>query len=60
MNVFQSDLNQDNVIGRGGNIDIASPNDYCPSVNVVIRTQKGQKMNITCPFNMKIKDLSKD
>ena len=56
MNVFQSDLNQEIISGRGGNIDIASPNDYCPSVNVVITTQKEQKMNITCPFNMKIKD----
>ena len=57
MNVSQSGLNQAKVSGGGENFDLTSLNDDCPSVNVVFTTQKGNKMNITCPFNMKIKDL---
>ena len=34
-----------------------SPNDACPKINVAFTTQKGQKMMIVCPYNMKIKDL---
>ena len=57
MNVSQSGLNQAKVSGGGENFDLTSLNDDCPSVNVVFTTQKGKKMNIICPSNMKIKDL---
>ena len=65
ISVSKEDLNQ--AIVNGGGIisnnfqniycDFSSPNDLTPKVNVTFKTQKGQKMNIVCPSNLKIKDL---
>ena len=34
-----------------------SPNEKNLKTNIAFITQKGQKINIFCPYNMKIKDL---
>lgn len=64
--VSEQDLNQAKVTGGGvipknipNNIQVNISNPYDPSekTNITFTTQKGQKMNIVCPLNMKIKDL---
>ena len=65
ISVSQEDLNQAKVTGGGlisnnfqnMNCDFSSPNDPTPKVNIYFKTQKGQRMNIVCPCNLKIKDL---
>ena len=65
ISVSQEDLNQAKVTGgglisnnfRNMNCDFSSPNDPTPKVNIYFKTQKGQRMNIVCPYNLKIKDL---
>ena len=65
ISVSQEDLNQAKVTGGGlisnnfqnMNCDFSSPNDPTPKVNIYFKTQKGQRMNIVCPYNLKIKDL---
>ena len=57
-------LNQAKVTGggilpkniQGGNYDV-SPYDNSLKTNICFITQKGQKMNIICPYNMKVRDL---
>ena len=60
----QSSINQAKVTGggilpkniQGGNYDV-SPYDNSLKTNICFTTQKGQKMNIICPYNMKVRDL---
>ena len=60
----QSSINQAKVTGggilpkniQGGNYDV-SPNDNSLKTNICFTTQKGQKMIIICPYNMKVRDL---
>ena len=60
----QSSINQAKVTGggilpkniQGGNYDV-SPYDNSLKTNICFITQKGQKMNIICPYNMKVRDL---
>ena len=65
INVSNDDLNKAKVTG-GGILPKNIPNnrtyDFSPKdnslkANIVFTTQKGQKINIVCPYNMKIKDL---
>ena len=65
VSVSQEELNQAKVTGGGViprnlqdiNYNASSPFDNSPTTNIVFTTQKGHKMNITCPLNMKVKDL---
>lgn len=66
LKVSQQDLNQAKVNGGGvipknipknSSLDLSSPFDQSNKINLAFTTQKGQKMNIICPTNMKIKDL---
>jgi hypothetical protein len=66
VNVSQEDLNQAKVTGGGiipknlpnnSLYNISSPFDNSMKANVTFTTQRGQKMNIICPMNMKMKDL---
>ena len=65
INVSNEELNQAKVTGGGilpknmpnnKTYDI-SPNDNSLKTNIAFKTQKGQTINIVCPYSMKIKDL---
>ena len=65
LNSTQFNNNQPKVTGGGTSINnqsnsslvLTSPNDNSPKINVTFTTQKGNRMNIVCSHNMKIKDL---
>ena len=65
INSTQINNNQPKVTGGGTSINnlstssyvLTSQNDNSPKINVTFTTQKGNRMNIVCPQNMKIKDL---
>ena len=66
VSVSQAELEQAKVTGGGViprnlrdiNYDASSPYDnFSTKTNIFFTTQKGHKMNITCPLNMKVKDL---
>ena len=65
VSVSQADLNQAKETGGGviprnlQDIDYnaTNPYDMTPTTNIVFTTQKGHKMNIICPVNMRVKDL---
>ena len=64
--VSEQDLNQAKVTGGGvlpkkmpnnTTIDLSPPFDTNLKTNIAFTTQKGQKVIIVCPVNMKMKDL---
>lgn len=66
VNVTTEDLNQAKITGGGiipknipnnSSYNVSSPFDQSEKTNITFTTQKGQRMNIVCPINMKIKDL---
>ena len=65
-NLHSSQINANQPMVTGGGafskvsnspLDISNPNDMSHKVNITFTTQKGQKMNIVCSVNTKIKDL---